>query len=130
LSNFFGGLASRGTGAMSAVIWMEWVGVLPTLAVAGLTTGTRSLVMVADGMSIGVIGGAGLVCHYRAMSVGAMADRRTVWEWARKGTNKITRYTGRAAAAGHEGAKAVSRHCAAPSNMPARTLVTYTGFLY
>jgi drug/metabolite transporter (DMT)-like permease len=73
LSNFFGGLASRSTSAMSAVIWMEWVGVLPTLAVATVTTGTRSLVMVADGMIIGMIAGAGLVCYYRAMSVGAMA---------------------------------------------------------
>jgi hypothetical protein len=27
VSNFFGGLASRRTGAMSAVIWMELVGV-------------------------------------------------------------------------------------------------------
>ncbi len=73
LSNFFGGLASRRTSAMSAVIWMEWVGVLPTLAVAGVTSGTLSLVMVADGMVIGVLAGAGLVCYYRAMSVGPMA---------------------------------------------------------
>ncbi|MGH3696055.1 MAG: EamA family transporter [Pseudonocardiaceae bacterium] len=73
LSNFFGGLAARRTGAMSAVIWMEWVGVLPTLAVATVTTGTRSLVMVAYGIAIGVLAGAGLVCYYRALSVGAMA---------------------------------------------------------
>ncbi len=73
LSSFFGGLASRSTGAMSAVIWMEWVGVLPALAVAELTSGTRSLMMVAYGVAIGVIAGAGLVCYYRAMSVGAMA---------------------------------------------------------
>jgi drug/metabolite transporter (DMT)-like permease len=73
LSNFFGGLASRSTSAVSAVVWMELVGVLPAFAVAELTTGTRSLAMVADGMAIGVFAGAGLVCYYRAMSVGALA---------------------------------------------------------
>jgi drug/metabolite transporter (DMT)-like permease len=73
LSNFFGGLASRSTSAVSAVVWMELVGVLPALVVAEVTTGERSLVMVADGMAIGVIAGGGLVCYYRAMSVGAMA---------------------------------------------------------
>jgi uncharacterized membrane protein len=41
--------------------------------VAELTSGTRSLMMVAYGVAIGVIAGAGLVCYYRAMSVGAMA---------------------------------------------------------
>lgn len=73
MSNFFGGLASRSTSAMSAVIWMELVGVLPALAVAEVTTGTLSLEMVADGVVIGIIAGGGLVCYYRALSVGAMA---------------------------------------------------------
>jgi drug/metabolite transporter (DMT)-like permease len=71
-SNFFGGLAARRTSAMSAVIWMELVGVLPALGMAEITTGTRSLTVVAYGMAIGVTAGAGLVCFYRALSVGAM----------------------------------------------------------
>lgn len=72
-SNVFGGLASRSTSAMSAVIWMELVGVLPSLAVAEVTTGTLSLAMVAYGVASGIFAGAALVCYYRALSVGAMA---------------------------------------------------------
>ncbi|HET9255428.1 MAG TPA: DMT family transporter [Pseudonocardiaceae bacterium] len=72
LSAFFGGLASRKTGPVPAVVWMELAGVPLTAVVAGVTTGERSLAMAADGLAIGVIAGAGLVCYYRALSVGAM----------------------------------------------------------
>lgn len=72
-SNFFGGLAARRTSAMSAVIWMQLIGVLPALAVAGVIPGTRSLAIVVNGMASGVVAGAGLVCFYRALALGAMS---------------------------------------------------------